>query len=188
MAKKQYTDVSKMIRDIPESEQFADSLEKRLRERQLIKRLITIRASKGLSQGDIAQSMGCTQSRISKLEAGLDGDLRLADLEGYLAAIGMKPQLVIFPEGAKMSDQVIYHFHQTRRLLEKMLELANSSDSVIAEGVGRFFAETAFNFVNMTLKQAAQLPEDVQEKLPFLKIVSENALDTPCEDNEEVVA
>jgi transcriptional regulator with XRE-family HTH domain len=76
---------------------FADALEERLRCRGILKDLMVLRASRGLSQGDVAAKMGCTQSRISKLESSTDADLSLGDLAGYASAVGFRAKVVLVP-------------------------------------------------------------------------------------------
>lgn len=171
---KRFASIVEAIRDIPDAASHADALERRIRSRQLIKLLVTLRATKEKSQGDIAASMGCTQSRISKLEAGVDGDLRVSDLDQYLKAIGVTPQLVLFTEGATLVDRVKFHFAETARLLDKMLDLLGN-DATMAEGVGKFFHETGFNFVSMVSKRIGQLPEEAQ-RLPWLTVADEDHL------------
>lgn len=57
-------------------------------EQPLMNELIAVRDAKGLSQKDIAETVGCTQSRISKLENAKDVDVRLGDLRAYANAVG----------------------------------------------------------------------------------------------------
>ena len=49
--------------------------------------LTGMRVSKGLTQRQLAQAIGSSQGRISKLESGRDEDLRLQDLIDYTLAI-----------------------------------------------------------------------------------------------------
>ena len=96
MAKKQYKTVVEMARHVARDKAFSDKLQKRIAERKVVKQLVALRSAKGLSQADIAKAMGCTQSRISKLESGVDNDLRLGDLENYLEfALGLASRLLV---------------------------------------------------------------------------------------------
>lgn len=47
-------------------------------------------ATQGLSQKDVALKLGCTQSRISKLESMTDADLRIGDLSKYAEVLGLE--------------------------------------------------------------------------------------------------
>ena len=87
---KRYSSVPEMVRDLSMDKEFASSLEQTMAERNIIDLLMGLRTSKGLSQQDIAAAMGCTQSRISKLENGKDDDLCVGDFHAYTAALGLR--------------------------------------------------------------------------------------------------
>jgi predicted XRE-type DNA-binding protein len=89
-----YASVTEMLHAVSDDPSFRDALEKRIAQRQLIKRLIALRALGGKTQRDIAATMKCSQSQISKIENGKDDDLRLQDLHGYLAAVGYDIKIV----------------------------------------------------------------------------------------------
>lgn len=79
--------VSEMARDLLSGDpDFVAEFETRLSKRQLVKSLSIIRARAKLSQQELASRMGCSQSKISKIESGIDADLRFGDIEAYLKA------------------------------------------------------------------------------------------------------
>lgn len=49
--------------------------------------LVARRRAEGLTQVEVAERMGTSQSAVARLEAG-QGDLRLSSLERYAAALG----------------------------------------------------------------------------------------------------
>lgn len=59
-----------------ESESDKKALQDYMRRRKLVSTLTALRVAKGLTQADIAALMGCQQSRVSKLESGVDADLK----------------------------------------------------------------------------------------------------------------
>lgn len=69
-------------------------------------RLADIRGERGLTQTDLAEVLGVTQSRISQLE--LSKDACISTLREYVAALGGMLELrAVFPEGAvdvRMND------------------------------------------------------------------------------------
>src|ERR1700726_538855 len=95
---RQYDDVVAMVQDLL-GESFAEELRDGIARRRLVKRLFVLRSAQGLSQSDIAEKMGCTQSRISKLESGSDADLRLGDLQTYADALGFETRIVLTRKG-----------------------------------------------------------------------------------------
>lgn len=63
----------------------------------LIRQLIVLRLANNIRQQDVAESMGCTQSRVAKLEDTAPEKWRLGDIRGYLRAIGYNLSIVIKP-------------------------------------------------------------------------------------------
>jgi DNA-binding XRE family transcriptional regulator len=57
------------------------------RRRVLTDELVARRLELGLTQTQVAATMGTSQSAVARLEAG-DGDVRLSTLERYAAALG----------------------------------------------------------------------------------------------------
>ena len=173
MSKKNtYDDVAGMVRAASESPELAAALKKRLADRQVIKHLLMLRAASGKSQEDIAKALNCSQSRVSKLENGVDADLGFGDLVRYVNALGCHAQIVIFKKGTKLVDQVKFHFFQTKEIMERLVRLSKT-DPEIAKGVAKFFGEAGFNFLKMICDKAQKLPEDAQEEPPVVMIADE---------------
>jgi len=57
------------------------------RRRDLTEALVSRRLQLGLTQTQVAATMGTSQSAVARLETG-DGDVRLSTLERYAAALG----------------------------------------------------------------------------------------------------
>ena len=65
----QHNSVSDMVQSLSEDRAFAEEFERRVAGRQLIKILTVLRTKAGLSQQQLAEKLGCTQSKVSKLES-----------------------------------------------------------------------------------------------------------------------
>jgi transcriptional regulator with XRE-family HTH domain len=154
---KPITNVVELIRDIADNE-FVEELEQVLNERQVLKSLIGKRIAKGVSQGDIAERLGCSQSRVSKLERGTDSDLKLDELAAYGAATGQEFEIIGHRVGSRPVDRVKAYALCIHRELQNLASLAKEDDG-IAEGVTGFFGETFFNLVNLLNDAARTLPE-----------------------------
>ena len=94
MAKRQFRSVTEMVRSISDSKETVNRVEKKIAARQIVVQLATLRMKQGLSQADVAEEMGCTQSRISKLENGVDQDLTIGDIETYLKVLHLEMNVV----------------------------------------------------------------------------------------------
>ena len=169
--KKRYSKVSELV-EATASPEFARAFEEHVAARQIVQKLQLMRVHHGLSQADMAERLGCTQSRISKLESGTDAALSISDILGYASATGYSIQLVFLKEETKMVDEVKYHFFETKELMERLSKLANVDEDV-AKGIASFFGEACLNFVTMLLEKVKALPKEAREHVPLVKLVSE---------------
>jgi transcriptional regulator with XRE-family HTH domain len=141
--------------------------------RRLVKHLFALRSAEGLSQKDIAERIGCSQSRISKLESGIDEDLRLADLAAYLRALDLDLCLVFGQKDSTIVNKIKYHALAIKGLLTQLGKLAKM-DARIAEGVAGFHAEAFFNLIKILQDAAKELPRR-EDGTAFVDIEIETA-------------
>lgn len=147
----------------------------RIESRQIIKKLIASRAVRDLSQKDIAEKMNCTQSKISKLENGVDDDLRLGDFTDYLHALDMNLRMVVSKREQTAADEIKFHAMAIKRRLSKLVSLAHADEDV-AEGVAQFIGEAFFNLVRILQGSAETMPTR-EDETPYIKIES---IDDSC--------
>jgi ribosome-binding protein aMBF1 (putative translation factor) len=69
------------------------------RRRELMRQLVTLRTSLGLSQTAVAARMSTSQPVVARLEAG-DLDSRISTLERYADAVGVELELRLRDPGA----------------------------------------------------------------------------------------
>jgi transcriptional regulator with XRE-family HTH domain len=161
-----YKDVSQMVRETTD-ETFADAFEQLLRSQRIVKDLMVLRATHGLSQQDVAEKMGCTQSRISKLESSKDVDLALGDLAKYANAVGFRVAVMLEPREITAVGRVKGLAFQIKDQLDRLADLARD-DQKIAHGVANFFSEAFFNLVSMLQDSAEKLPCDPKDGEPLI--------------------
>lgn len=154
---KPVTNVVDLVRDIADDD-FVSELETILSERSILKSLIAARLAGGVSQGEIAEKLGCSQSRISKLERGMDRDLKLEELAAYGAATDREFEIIGHRKGSTPVDRVKSYVFAIHRELQFLAELAKG-DQKIAKGVSSFFGEAFFNVVNLMNDAAKSLPD-----------------------------
>jgi transcriptional regulator with XRE-family HTH domain len=172
--KKTHKSVAQMVRetaDLP----FAQAFEERIHDRRIVKDLMVLRAGRGLTQADVAEKMGCTQSRISKLESAKDVNLTLGDLAGYASAVGFRLGVVLEPRETTAVGRVKKLAFQIKEELDRLAGPARE-DQKIAQGVAGFFSEAFFNLVRILQGSAEKLPchpEDGEPLISFEIIDSE---------------
>lgn len=163
---RRYDSVPDLVR-ATSGQQTAEDFEKVLAETKLIDVLTLLRNKAGLTQQDLASRLDCTQSKISKIESGLDADLRFGDIVAYTKATGHQMGIFFAPQGQTLVEQVKLHARIIRRLLHQMVELAGT-DGAMTKGVARFLGEAAVNlvrFVQSAAKNLPDLPEGEQEQV-----------------------
>ncbi len=169
MAKKKYASVSEMLADNAPSEEFRQEFETQVAKRRVIKHLIALRTARSMSQKDIAGQVGCSQSRVSKLEHGMDDDLRLGDLRAYARALGFSTGLLFGDRKMTAAEEVKHHAFCIKRLMDRLAQLAGR-DEKIAQAVSAFFGEAFFNLVKMLQDSASKLPMRPDDDSPYIRI------------------
>lgn len=77
---KTYSDVNKMVKDISSDKKFKEETLEYLSHRTLARFLSTLRCSAGFTQKDMAEKIGCSRSKVSKLESSPDEKITVKDL------------------------------------------------------------------------------------------------------------
>ena len=66
---------------------------------QIVNNLLRLRLRKGVSQKELSRSMGCDSSKISRIEAGNDVQLKIGDISQYASALGVQMNVVFEDTG-----------------------------------------------------------------------------------------
>jgi len=187
MSEGRYSNVSEMVDAISDDDSFKEQFKERLHSRQIIRSLVAERASQGVSQSDIADELGCTQSRISKVENGFDLDLSLRDLAGYAKVLGKELHFLSSERGYGLADRVKYHAFSMREALLQLVELAHKDD-VTVRGVAKLHAECFVNVVKFLQETSSYLPPSPDDGEPYIRIVNCEDIDDDPSDDAEVTA
>jgi transcriptional regulator with XRE-family HTH domain len=154
---KTYTDVVEMARDIlPKEKDWCDKLERNIADRELSRTFFVMRNHAGLSQAEMARRMGCTQSRVSKLESAPASAISSADMQAYANALGLVLNITFHPKIGS-AQAVKIHAGEISRHLDHLAKLAHT-DPGIEQGVTKFFKETITNLVDILSHCAQKLP------------------------------
>jgi transcriptional regulator with XRE-family HTH domain len=164
--KGRYKNVSQMVRETTDKA-FADEFDRRLHRHRIVKDLMVLRAAHGLSQTDVAEKMGCTQSRISKLESSEDLNLTLGDLAGYASAVGFRVGVLVATRETTAVERVKLHAFQIKHELARIVELVKG-DQKLAQAAAGFINEAFFNLVKILQDSAEKLPCDPNDGEPLI--------------------
>jgi transcriptional regulator with XRE-family HTH domain len=134
--------------------------------RQIVRGLATLRNSKNITQEEIAKKMECAQSRVSKIENGLDDDLRISDIAAYLKVLDYTAEINLLPSDMTIVDEIKFYACRMKQSLDKLTHLANKDDT-IQKGVAKFHIEALVNLIELVRSSARKLPKS---KNPMPKI------------------
>jgi transcriptional regulator with XRE-family HTH domain len=114
---------------------------------RVVDELCRMRTRAGLTQAQIADRIGCTQSRISKLEGSVDRDLSLGEIFDYVKASGSQISIGI---GKPLThvQSVKAHAAGIRKHLRSLADLAKKHDELATE-IQAFFGEAFFNLLKI---------------------------------------
>lgn len=154
---RRFSNVVDMVRDaVSDDTELADELSEQISKRQIVRRLANLRNLKGISQEQIAENLDCGQSRISKLENGLDADVAIAELQAYAQALDCELSIVFRSRKLTIVDEVKRHAMCIKYCFDKLNELAEK-DERVAKGVAEFHVEALLNLVNIVQDSATNL-------------------------------
>jgi len=166
---KQHKSVSDMVKRLSGDEAFAKKFEQEIAEKQLAKMLFAMRCTNGMSQKEMASKLGCTQSRISKLEHARTDDIRIGDLSVYAEALGLNLS-VSFHEPMSSVERVKFHAFKIKKYLDELAILAHRDDKIF-DGIKSFYKEYLVNILALFKDSAEKLPRKPRTKKgPVLKV------------------
>lgn len=163
---KRHKSVPDLLRDVGVDASFQARLEDELAKKHLAKTLFAMRCAGGITQEEMAKRLGCSQSKISKIEHSDDADLQFGDLIACAKALDVQMSIA-FHKHMNSVEGVQYHALRMKEHLDRLAALASRDDQIL-ESVARFFNETLFNFLNLFSQSAAKLQESKRgSKEPF---------------------
>ena len=85
-ARRRYKSIADLIKGEGVSHEVGKQVTALANETGIVRQLVQLRVRAGLTQAELAERIGCTQSRVSKMESSPDSDLTLGNLCDYMKA------------------------------------------------------------------------------------------------------
>jgi len=129
--------------------EMAEAVEREIRQSSLVSMLVEMRLDKQKTQEQVAESMGCDASKISRMESCSDSHLRLNDIMGYTDALGVQVSVMFDDSSMPASARVKQCVFQIDKDLKKLVQLAQEQDGDedLANKISRFYKEVLVNFL-----------------------------------------
>ena len=114
---------------------------------QIVNNLLRLRLRKGVSQKELSKSMGCDSSKISRMEAGNDLQLKIGDISQYASALGIQMNVVFEDTTLPVAEQITCNVFSIHEKLEQLVGLAKQvdGDETIINAINSFYKEVLFN-------------------------------------------
>ena len=127
----------------------APEVESLIRRSQLVRTLTGLRLSKKLTQKQIADSMKCDQSRVSRIENGYDEDVTFGEIVAYAQAAGCTTNLLFDNATAPAATRIKQHVLAIHSQLESLAKLAENegSEEIFIKKINEFMGEVLLNFM-----------------------------------------
>ena len=109
----QYTSVGQMVNDLAD-ESFAKAFAERSAKTGLSRTLFVLRNKAGLTEREVGDRLGWSQSAVSKFERQEIDNIKFGDLERYMNALDMQMSISFFEKGNTVVDQVKCHVFETK--------------------------------------------------------------------------
>ena len=151
-----YASVDEMLRGEKVSADIVTGVRKLNNETRFTRMLAALRVKARLTQAEMGEKLGRTQSAISKLESGRDEELTLADIRDYSKVLNERIGLVF---GPPMNHVEAIKAHALV-MRERMLALAKiaQQDGQLEREVQAFFGEAFFNILTILATCQQQMP------------------------------
>ena len=145
-----YTSVGDAAASLAGDEKVKQQVDEEIRWSQIVNNLLQLRIEKGISQKELAKRIGCDPSKISRLEAGNDLQLKINDVRQYLSALDVTMNMVFEDTSLPVAEQIKQHIFQIHEKLEELVKLAKQvdGDEVIINKIHVFCSEVLFNFLS----------------------------------------
>jgi len=162
--KKKLKSVAEIAANLAGDETIKGRVDREILRSRMVTTLLQFRIQKGKTQKQVAEYMGCDPSKISKIEAGNDLQLKWIDIIGYLSALGVSINILFEDPSIPAAGQIKQHVFAIHNLLEKLAGIAKQvgDDTQIVDKIHLFYGEVLLNFLS-------KFGDSYKKLLPFVK-------------------
>ena len=168
---KRHSDLNSLMKSVSQNTRVREETQKELKKRQLANFLVFLRCDNCLTQKEMAKKMGCTQSKISKLEMSYDDQISVKDLLEYGKVLNLQLELGYRNKNVKITELINYHICRIREYLTKLVFISKG-DNAMSTGAIKVCESTLNKFI-----------EIVGENISIIRNVNKKTLK---EDSDEI--
>jgi len=164
-----FKNTSEAAAQLAENPEMARTVRNEIAKNTLVSMLLSMRVAKGITQEQIAASMKCDASKISRIESGNDHQLKWQYIAGYARALNVQMSILFDDDSLPIAARIKQCVFKIDDDLKKLANMAQrfDGDEKIGEKISQFYQEVLFNFLKKFSNNQERLTN-------FIKI-------TPCE-------
>ena len=168
MIAKTLGEIAKMVANLADDPSIEQGVLDHAQKTRFVFMLIGKRIDQNLSQRELAKKMGYTPSRLSRMEASADADLKFGDILAYTRALGVNMNISLESEKQPAAHRIKGHVAAIHTLLEELCELAKhvGREDVLAAKIKEFYGEVLLNFLLGYVKNYDALPDNTPLRFP----------------------
>jgi transcriptional regulator with XRE-family HTH domain len=167
---RKYGSVAELMRGEGVSQEVQGRVKELENETRVVLQLAKLRQAAGITQEEMAKFLGVTQSAISKLESGTDGEVTLREIKEYARATDQRIG-VMFGKPRTHVESVKCHALAIKHHLECLAQIANRHDE-LEKDIQAFFGQAFFNILNILAECGDKLPgngKDFEVRIEVIK-------------------
>jgi len=145
---KRHSNTEGLMKRVSQNPKVQAQVKEELKKRQLANFLVFLRCDHNLTQKELAKKMGCTQSKISKLEMSYDNQISIKDLLEYGKALNLQLELGYRNKDVKVTELINYHVCRIREYLSRLISLSKG-DNAMMGGVLKVIGSTLDKFIDI---------------------------------------
>ena len=152
--------VAKVAKQLGCEKETAVEVCRQLNSQQLIWMLTAERIGHNLTQKDVAQAMGVSESTVCRMEQSDDADLNFGSILAYSRAVRLNMSILFDDEAMPIATRVKHCVFKIADMLAHLTDLANEDDedNKMRDAIHRFQGEVLMNFLIKYQESGAALP------------------------------
>jgi transcriptional regulator with XRE-family HTH domain len=165
-----FTSTAEAAAHLADDPQMARAVNDEISGSSLVSALLSMRIAKAMTQEQIAQSMKCDASKISRMESGNDRQLKWSGVVGYVKALNVQMSVLFDDESLPAAARIEQCVFRIDDDLKKLAQMARQfvGDDKTAGKINQFYKDVLFSFLKR-FSQNHQRPGNFIS-IPFISI------------------
>jgi transcriptional regulator with XRE-family HTH domain len=176
--------IAQVAASLAENARAEHEIEEEISRSRLVSFLLSMRVAKKQTQEEIAATMSCDPSKVSRIESGNDDRLRWSDILKYSSALNLSISLLFEDPSIPVASRIKERVFRIKEDLDYLTRIANEcgSDDQVAKKIHEFSGEVLFNFLVRYNQHSEELQSIFRVSPTPISALADDAPDTMQDD------